>query len=97
MYYFYLGKKGDFSSPEKLIIEYQNHWYERKKTTDWKEMEEEDQTKLLNGSDVLYYGIEKEDFDNILSSWGGSRFGYKNIDSDHLHDGEESDYGNERD
>lgn len=70
----------DFSSPEKLIIQYENHWFERKKTTDWIEMDQKDVDSLLSGKDNRYYGIEKNQFDEILSSWGGSRFGYKNID-----------------
>ncbi len=80
MYYIHLGKNGDFSSPEKLIIQYQEKWYYRKKTTDWEEMDEIDIRALLSGNDINYYAIEKSQFDSILSLWGGSRFGYKNMD-----------------
>ncbi len=82
MHYIYLGRKGDFSSPERLIIQYEGKWYFRKMTTDWEEMDEKDISSLLSGRDNNYYAIENSQFDTILSSWGGSRFGYKNIDLD---------------
>lgn len=95
MYYIYLGKRGDFSSPEKLIIQYENNWFYRKKTTDWELMEEEEILSLKSGNDENYYAIEKDQFNSILSSWGGSRFGYKSLDLT----GEEDDsgYGDEYD
>ena len=95
MYYIYLGKRGDFSSPEKLIIQYENNWFYRKKTTDWELMEEEEILSFKSGNDENYYAIEKDQFNSILSSWGGSRFGYKNLDLT----GEEDDsgYGDEYD
>lgn len=91
MYYLYLGKTGDFTSPERLIIEYQGRFYVRKKNTDWEEMEEKDIKILSDGTDNLYYGIEKDQFDSILSFWGGSRYGYKNLDVEHAE--EDPDYG----
>ena len=95
MYYIYLGKRGDFSSPEKLIIQYENNWFYRKKTTDWELMEEEEILSLKSGNDENYYAIEKDQFNSILSSWGGSRFAYKNLNLT----GEEDDsgYGDEYD
>ncbi len=95
MHYIYLGKNGDFSSPDKLIIQYNEKWFYRKRTTDWEEMEENDIHSLLSGNDENYYSIEKSQFDSILSLWGGSRFGYKNID---LRDAEEdTEYGRDYD
>lgn len=80
MYYLYLGKTNDFSSPEKLIINYDNNWFYRKKQTDWERLSDKEISSLLSGSDNSYYAIEKNQFQEILSSWGGSRYGYINFD-----------------
>lgn len=95
MYYIHLGKNGDFSSPEKLIVQHQGKWYFRKKTTDWEEMENIDINSLLLGKDINYYAIEKSQFDSILSLWGGSRFGYKNMDLSNAD--YDTDYGKDYD
>ena len=95
MYYLYLGRRGDFSSPESIIIQYQDHYYYRGKHTDWFEMEENEIEKMLSGKDNKYYAIEKNQSDEILSSWGGSQQGYKNMNIHHLVD--HSGYGDSYD
>ncbi len=93
MYYLYLGRNGDFSSPKSIIIDYQDHYFYREENTDWFEMEESETRKMLSGSDNKYFSIEKEQFEAILSLWGGSRCGYQSMNIDNLTDNE--GYGDE--
>jgi hypothetical protein len=88
MYYLYLGRGNDFSSPESVIVEYQGNYFYRGKNTEWFEMEEEGIQKMLSGRDNRYYSIEKEQFEQLLSTWGGSRQGYKNHNTLNLTDNE---------
>ena len=81
MNYIYLGK-GDFKNPEKAIVEYQGNYFCRRKNTDWDILDEKDLSSLMNG-DAGYYALEDESFLKILSSWGGSKFGYKNQNIHH--------------
>lgn len=89
MYYLYLGRHGDFSSPEKLIIEYHEHYYYRAKHSLWFEMEEREINEMISGRNNKYYSIEKDQFEDILSSWGGSRHGYQTMNVDNIVDEEE--------
>ena len=95
MYYLYLGRRDDFASPEKIIIDYQNHYFYREKNTDWSEMEANEIETMLSGRDNKYFSVEKNQFESILSSWGGSKTGYKNMNIDNLTDNE--GYGDEYD
>ena len=83
MYYIFLGRKNDFSSPEKIIVEYDNHYFYREKHTDWFFLEEEEKEIILNGDNNKYCLIDESQFDNILSLWGGSKTGYKNMNVNH--------------
>lgn len=88
MYYLFLGRKNDFDSPESLIVEYQNYFFQRGEHTDWFLLEEKEARNITSGKDNRYYSIEKSQFERILSSWGGSRYGYKNQNIHHETDNE---------
>lgn len=88
MYYLYLGRKGDFSSPESIIVEYEGNYFSRGNHTDWFYMEQEEVEEMTSGRDNKYYAIDKSQFEEILSSWGGSKQGYKTMNIYGLSDNE---------
>ena len=93
MNYIIIGK-GDFSSPEKIIVDYQGHYFQRRKNTDWEELTPEEKEDLLSGR-IPSYGIEESQKDQILLNWGGSKEGYKNLNIHHRVDN--GGYGEEYD
>lgn len=99
MYYLYLGRQGSFQSPESIIVEFEGNYFYRGIHTDWFMMDEEEVNKMTSGRDNKYYAIEKEEFDSILNSWGGSKHGYKsmNIHGEYDHEGYGDSYDEEDD
>lgn len=95
IYYIYLGKKNDFSSPEQLIVFHDETYFYRQEHTDWFVMDETQIQNMNKGLDNKYYCIEEKDFNKILSSWGGSKQGYKSMNINSLTDNE--GYGDEYD
>lgn len=88
MYYLYISRGYDFSSPKYLIVEYLDHYFYRGKNTDWFEMDPEDIDTMLSGKDNQYFAIEEEQYTKIIKSWGGSTNGYKSMNIHHEYDHE---------
>lgn len=76
MYYLYLDKNGDFSSPKYLMVYYKNHYFKRSNSTSW-DLDDEGVEELLSKHGEFVYSIEKKQFEKILLSWGESQHGYK--------------------
>lgn len=93
MNYIYIGK-GDFSNPEELIVEEDGYYFIRHRRTDWDILDDLEKEDILNGKDG-YYSIEDSKKDEILSSWGGSKNGYRNLNIHHKSDNH--GYGEEYD
>ena len=89
MKYCYLGRRGTYENPESVIVCYREKWYVRKERTDWSFLFDEEIEKILSGSDERYYSLDDTSFDQILDSWGGSKSGYRNMDTE----GKENDIG----
>ena len=92
MYYLYLGRGHSFSDPKYLIVCSHNRYFKRDIHTDFSEMEQEEIDALLQGRDDNYYAIEKEDFQAILSSWGGSSHSYEILSQEVIYDEEALNY-----
>lgn len=95
MYYIYLNSRLEINHPKYLIIFYDGTYFQRSIHSDWYLMDEQDISELLSGSNLHYYSIEKEQFEQILDSWGGSRYGYRTLNKYDLHNNE--GYGNSYD
>lgn len=95
MYYLFLGPNQDYQNPEMLVVFYQGNYFVRKKRTDWDLLDEEDIEKIINGTDHSCFSIEEDEFNRIIDSWNGDRFGYKNMnfgaEYDDTYDTEEYD------
>lgn len=94
MYYIYIGRNHNLKYPDKLIVEYEDNYFERNERTDWEVLDTNLKEKLLSGDDS-FYAIEEDQFNSIISSWGGSKSGYKNLNIKHLYDNH--GYGDEYD
>lgn len=79
MYYLYLKHGSDFRYPDRLIVEYDNSYFERKKQTDWALMSQEEIGDMLSGKDNRYYSVDENQFHAIIAKWGGSENGYQRL------------------
>lgn len=95
MYYLYMRHGSDFRYPDKLIVEYDSRYFERKKQTDWEEMSSLDVEELVSGKNSHYYFMDETQFKEIVSSWGGSETGYQRLNIHNLV--KTSDYGDSYD
>ena len=82
MNYIFLGRNGDFHNPESVIVSEGGKYYKRRENTDWEFLEDIEIQKIELGTDNRYYEIDDASLDQIISSWSGSRYGYRNIETE---------------